>query len=155
MPKIPEIKNTKHLSLDFIAGFITDKGYFSWVTYKKNKQKVAIFQLQMSYKDKDLIFAIKNSLGLKESIYEYKYQDKNKPLLSRHYIKLLVRRRETIKKIIIPTFEGRLHGLKQKQFNQWKQEFYEQEKKWKYNYIDRIKILDKNFGPRLMDIEKL
>jgi len=39
-------------------------------------------------------------------------------------------RKEVIKKIIIPSFNCRLYGLKEKQFNEWKKKFFEQ-KKWK------------------------
>lgn len=128
MPKIAETTNTKKLSLDFIAGLITGEGYFGWVNYNKTKQKLAVFQLQMPYNNKNLVFAVRNTLGLKEPVYEYNYQDRKKSSLWRHQVKLLVRRREVIKKIIIPVFDGRLFGLKEKQFNQWKKEFFEQEK---------------------------
>ena len=99
MAKILEITNTKKLSLDFIAGLIAGEGYFGWVNYNKTNQKVAVFQLRMHYNDKNLVFAVKNTLGLKESVYEYNYQDKKNPLLWRHSVLLLVSRREVIKKI--------------------------------------------------------
>ncbi len=163
MVKILQTVNTKQLSLDFIAGLITNAGYFGWTSQNKGKQKVAIFQLQMPYENKDLVLAVRNTLGLKEPVYEYNYQDKKNPLLWRHQVKLLVRRREVIKKIIIPAFEGRLSGLKEKQFNQWKKEFSEQEKKWRYHYIERLpkliravpESLDENFKPKMIGTEKL
>lgn len=163
MAKILEITNTKKLSLDFIAGLISGQGYFSWVSQKKGQQKIAVFQLRMHYNDKNLIFAIKNTLGLKEPIYEYNYQDQKKPSLWRHSVLLLVRKREVIKKIIIPAFDNRLYGLKEIQFNQWKKEFFEQEKKWRYHYVERLpklikavpEALEKDFKPKIIGIEKL
>ncbi len=163
MAKIPEITNTKKLSLDFIAGLITGEGYFGWVSHNKGKQKIAVFQLQMHYNDRNLVFSVKNTLGLKESVYEYNYQDRKKPSLWRHQAKLLVRRRETIKKIIIPALDGRLYGLKEKQFNQWKKEFSEQEKKWRYHYVEKLpkliraipESLDEDFKPKIIGTEKL
>jgi|GEM_PF-1257603 len=138
MPKIPETTNTKKLSLDFIAGLVTGGGYFGWVNYNTTNQKMAVFQLRMRYNDKNLIFSVKNTLGLKESVYEYNYQDQKKPSLWRHQVLLLVRRREVIKKIIIPAFDGRLCGLKEKQFNEWKNEFFKREKEWSYRYVEKL-----------------
>lgn len=163
MPKIPEITNTKELSLNFIAGLITAGGYFGWASQGKKGQKVAVFQVQMHYNDRELVFAIRNTLGLKEPIYEYNHQDRKKSSLKRHYVRLLVRRREVIKKIIIPAFEGRLYGLKGKQFNQWKQEFSKQEKDWKYHYIEKLpksirlmpESLNEDFKLKMIGTEKL
>lgn len=111
MAIIPEIKNTKQLSLDFIAGLIAGEGCFTW-SYDKNEQKITIFQLKMRSNDKNLVFAVRNSLGLKAPIYEYNYQDKKKVSLIRHYVVLKVGNRKDIKEKIIPAFEGRLYGLK-------------------------------------------
>lgn len=163
MPKISETAKTKKLSLDFIAGLITGGGYFGWVKYNTTNQKMAVFQIRMHYNDRDLIFSVKNTLGLKEPIYEYNYQDQKKPSLWRHQVVLLIRRREVIKKIIIPAFEGRLSGLKEKQFNQWKKEFLKQEKKWRYHYVERLpgsiqvvpELLDENFKLKMIGTEKL
>lgn len=163
MAKTPEITNTKKLSLDFIAGVIAGQGYFGWVKQSKGQQKVAVFQLRMHYNDRNLVFAVKNTLGLKEPVYEYNYQDQKKPSLWRHSVLLLVRRREVIKKIIIPAFDDRLYGLKEQQFNQWKKEFSEQEKKWRYHYVERLpkliraipEALDEDFKPKIIGVEKL
>jgi len=163
MAKIEETINTKKLSLDFIAGIITSQGYFGWVKQNKGKQKVAVFQIRMDYKDKDLIFSIRNSLGLKEAVYEYNRPSQNKIPKKRHISLFLVRRREIIKKIIIPAFNNRLFGLKKQQFNQWKEEFYKQEKKWRYHYVERLpkaiqsmpESLNEDFKPKIIGTEKL
>ncbi|MBU4369549.1 LAGLIDADG family homing endonuclease [Patescibacteria group bacterium] len=163
MAKTPDITNAKKLSLDFIAGLIAGEGYFGWVSHNKGKQKIAVFQLQMHSNDINLVFAVKNTLGLKEPVYEYNHQDKKNKSLWRHYVKLIVRRREVIKKIIIPAFDNRLYGLKEKQFNQWKKEFSEQEKKWRYHYVERLpkliraipESLDEDFKPKMIGTDKL
>jgi len=163
MAKTPEITNTKKLSLDFIAGLIAGEGYFGWAKQGKKQQKVAVFQIRMHYNDKNLVFAVKNTLGLKEPVYEYHHQDKKNKSLWRHYVKLIIRRREVIKKIIIPAFDGRLYGLKEEQFNQWKTEFSEQEKKWRYRYVERLpkliraipESLDEDFKPKMIGTDKL
>ncbi|MDD4996311.1 MAG: LAGLIDADG family homing endonuclease [Patescibacteria group bacterium] len=162
MSKIPNITNVKNLSFDFIAGLICENGYFSW-TYGNKNSKNAVFQIRMRHNDKKLLFALKNSLGLKESIYEYEYQDKTKTSIRRHQIVLLVRKREVIKKIIIPALDGRLYGLKEKQFNKWKKEFFKQEKKWQYHYVEKLsksiqpvsKLTHENFEPKMIGTEKL
>ena len=163
MAKILEITDTKKLSLDFIAGLVSKEGYFGWTKQNEKQQKMAVFQIRMHYNDKNLIFAVKNSLGLKESIYEYHYQDQKKSSLWRHSVLLLVRRREVIKKIIIPAFDGRLYGLKEKQFNQWKKEFFKQEEKWRYHYVEKLpklikavpESLDEGFKPKMIGTDKL
>ncbi len=142
MTKILETKDTKQLSLDFIAGLITSQGYFNWINQNKGCQKVPVFQLKMSVDNKNLIFAVRNTLRLKEPIYEYK-QKKSQ------FVLLLVRKKESIKKIIIPAFDNRLQGRKQKQFDQWKEKFFQEEKKWQYRHLEKIK------GPKIMDVEKL
>jgi len=139
MSKIPEINNTKKLSLDFIAGLITGEGSFLIVPYRKGKQMVFVFQLRLHYDDRELVFAVRNSLGLKESVYEFYYNN-------RHSALLLVRKRSTIEKIIIPTFDGRLTGLKEQQFQIWKEKFFENKKNWRYRYGQRS-YLSAKFSP--------
>lgn len=136
MAKIPEINNTPQLSLDFIAGLITGEGSFRVIHQNKGKQKVFLFQLRLHYDDRKLVFAVKNSLGLKEPVYEYKHQN-------RHSALLLVRRRETIEKIIIPAFNGRLFGLKKIQFEKWKKQFFEEKKNWLYQYTGKVPKVSK------------
>lgn len=165
MAKITDITNTKKLSLDFIAGLIAGEGYFGLVNHNtaKQKTKVFVFQLRMHYDDRNLVFAVKNSLGLREPVYEYNHQDKKKSSLWRHTALLLVRRREVIKKIIIPAFDGRLYGLKEKQFNEWKKKFSEQEKKWRYHFTERLpklirampESLDQDIKSGMIGMEKL
>ena len=112
------------LSLDFIAGLICSGGCFT--SYIQNgKQKMSAFSLKMHYNDKDLIVAVRDSLGLKEHIHEYNHQGK-------HYVVLNVRKRKIIENIIIPVFDERLVGLKKQQFEKWKDNFYKNKINWKH-----------------------
>ncbi len=142
MSKVLEIINTEKLSLDFIAGLVTSQGYFSWVTQHRTQQKVPVFQIRLPYDEKDLLFGFKNSLGLKEPIYEYRSKN-------RSFVLLLIRKRKSIKEIIIPAFDQKLRGKKKKQFDQWKEAFFQEEKNWRYHYFQ------KNKGPKIMENEKL
>jgi hypothetical protein len=139
MAKIPEIRETKKLSLDFIAGLISGEGSFLVVPYRKGKQIVFVFQLRLHYNDRNLVFAVRNSLGLKEPVYEYFYNN-------RHFALLLVRKRSVIENVIIPAFEGRLFGLKERQFQNWKERFFEEKKKWRYRY-GQSAYLSERFSP--------
>jgi len=139
MAKIPEIKDTKKLSLDFIAGLIAGGGSFLVVPYRKGKQTVFVFQLRLHFNDRKLVFAVRNSLGLKEPVYEFYHNN-------RHSALLLVRKRAIIENIIIPAFEGRLSGLKEQQFQRWKERFFEEKKKWRYRYGQRA-YLSERFSP--------
>lgn len=132
MAKIPEIRNTKRLSLDFIAGLIAGKGSFMIINQNVD-QKVFVFQLRMHYNDRELVFAVRNSLGLREPVYEFFNQN-------RHSALLLVRKRWSIENIIIPAFDNRLSGLKEKQFERWKNEFLKEKKNWQHHYSKARKI---------------
>lgn len=143
MAKIPEIYNTPHLSLDFLAGLIAGEGSFMIIHQNTSKQKVFSFQLRLHYDDRELVYAVKKSLGLKEPVYEFNHQN-------RHSALLLVRRRETIEKIIIPAFDGRLFGLKKIQFEAWKKKFFEEKKNWGYHAT----IILERFNP-VSEMQKL
>lgn len=112
------------LSLDFIAGLVAGEGSFMRVSYGK-KQTVFVFQLKMHASERPLFEEIKQTLGLKGKIYEYNHQN-------RHYVLILVRNRNEIENIIIPTFSNRLHGLKKIQFDTWKNNYIEKKKKFAY-----------------------
>ncbi|NQV13118.1 MAG: hypothetical protein HQ530_02345 [Parcubacteria group bacterium] len=104
------------LSLDFIAGLICGEGCFT--SYIQNeKQKIFAFSLKMHVCDKELVIAIRDSLGLRESVHEYFHQE-------RHYVVLNVRKRRIVENIIIPTFNGKLFGMKKKQFEKWRDDYY-------------------------------
>lgn len=140
MAKIPEIKDTKKLSLDFIAGLIAGEGSFLVIPQNKGKQTVFVFQIKLHYDDRRMVFAVRNSLGLKKpAIYEFCHNN-------RHASVLMVRKRSIIENVIIPAFEGRLSGLKEQQFQRWKERFFEEKKKWRYRYGQRA-YLSERFSP--------
>ena len=116
------------LSLDFIAGLIAGEGAFMWI--KQNNTEVAVFQLKMHALEKPLFELIKETLGLKEKIHQYLHQN-------RHYVLLLVRKRSVVEEIIIPTFEGRLFGLKKIQFEDWKNKFFERKRYYLYKKYNK------------------
>ncbi len=112
-----------NLSLDFIAGLIAGAGTFMWI--KQGSQEVPVFQLKMSARERPFLELIKQRLGLKEKIHEYKHQN-------RHYLLLLVRKRSAIENVIIPTFDQRLFGLKKLQFELWRDKFFQKKLSFKY-----------------------
>lgn len=120
-------KNIANISIDFIAGLIAGAGAFMWI--KQSGQETPVFQLKMHADEKQLFELIKEKLGLKEKIYEYTHQD-------RHYVLLLVRKRSVIEKIIIPTFDQRLFGLKKLQFELWRDKFFQ--KKLSFIYKQHV-----------------
>ncbi|MFA7654096.1 MAG: LAGLIDADG family homing endonuclease [Candidatus Magasanikbacteria bacterium] len=104
-------------SLDYIAGIIETSGsfYFS----KNNNYTIPVFQVKLIGKQKALLEQIASKLGLNETVHEYLHS-------GRHYTVLTVRKRSTIERAIIPTFDNRLIGWKKTQFNTWRDQFYRQ-----------------------------
>jgi hypothetical protein len=121
------MKKYEHtLSLDFIAGLIAGEGSFMWI--KQNKQEIAVFQLKMHVLDKKLVEMVRDGLNLDEPVHEYNHQN-------RHYVLLLVRKRKTIAEKIIPLLDGRLFGMKEIQFQNWKKKFEQRREDWLYKFI--------------------
>lgn len=114
-----------NLSLDFIAGLIAGEGSFMWIN--QNGNQIPVFQLKMHADERPLFELIKAKLALKDKIHEYTHQN-------RHYVLLIIRKRSTIENIIIPTFDQRLFGLKKKQFDAWRDKFYQRKLLFKYKY---------------------
>lgn len=109
-------QDTSDISLDFIAGVIVGNGSFSWV--KQKGAEIPVFRIKINADERPLVEAIKKKLGLEEAIYEYTHA-------KCHYVLILVRHRSTIEDIIIPAFEARLFGMKRKQFEAWRDRFYQ------------------------------
>lgn len=104
------------LNLDFIAGLIVGEGTFYWT--KAPQGKIPAFALRMHIRDKELVVAVRDSLGLKERIYEYTHNN-------RHYVFLLVRNIGSLKNVVIPLIYPRLAGYKKQQFIEWFDKFYD------------------------------
>ena len=99
------------LSDDYIRGLIEGEGCFGNQTNGKG-QKVPVFMLKMHVRDKELIEAIRDYLGLPDRVHEYRHQE-------RHYALLQVRDLGSLKNTVIPLFRGRLLGHKGTQFEAW------------------------------------
>lgn len=112
---------TELLSLDFIAGIIAVTGSFLWAN--RNNELIPVFQIKMQATHKDLVTLVRDSLKLKEKVYEYKHQD-------RKYVLLLIRKRSTIEHKLVPAIDGRLYGQAQVKFELWLRRYYL--KKYKY-----------------------
>jgi len=96
---------------DYIRGLIEGEGYFG-VDRRKNGNELPTFVLKMHVRDKELIEAIHDYLGINNTVYEYKNQ-------GRHFAMLIVRDIPTLKNKIVPLFNKKLLGHKGTQFDWW------------------------------------
>lgn len=76
------------------------------------------FAIKTRVENKELLEAIRDSLGLKNKIYVYNHQ-KMDGYKRRPRAMIIVREFGHLKNIIIPFFYKRLKGNKGKQFNEW------------------------------------
>lgn len=104
------------LGLDFIAGLIVGEGTFYWT--RTPEGKLPAFGLRMHVRDKWLVTAVRDTLGLKHRVYEYAHN-------KRHYVFLLVREIGPLKNTVIPLIYPRLLGYKRLQFLEWFKNFHE------------------------------
>ena len=112
---MPNVKR-ETLSLDFIAGLIVGEGTFYWT--RAPQGKIPAFALRMHVRDKELVTAVRDVLGLRNRVYEYTHN-------GRHYAFLLVREIGSLKNTIIPLLYPRLVGYKRVQFLEWFRGFFE------------------------------
>ncbi len=112
------------LTNEYIRGLIDGEGCFTFHTRDavRNgvgvKEKMPAFALAMHVRDKDLIEAVRDHLGLKSTVYVHKQSvadGSNRGLRAA----LMVRNFGDLKNIIIPFFYGKLKGYKAKQFIEW------------------------------------
>jgi len=115
MSEVPQQTKKELPSLDYIAGLVSSRGNFGWA--KKGKRIIPFFQIKIHRSELSTLKLVKAKLGLREKIYEYCHQNRN-------YALLLVRKKLVLEQTIIPSFEFRLFGAKQKQFEKWKKRFY-------------------------------
>ena len=82
------------------------------------KKKLPAFVLQVSGDNRNLIELVKETLGLKNKIYEYKHENKRDN--NDHTMVILnVRDFGQMKNIIVPFFYKKLKGVKARQFEDW------------------------------------
>ncbi len=112
----------KKLNYDFIRGFLEGRGCFTFHTIGSKyglKNKIPAFVIGLSADDKDLLIMIKNSLGLRNKIYEYAQRNRKDGYKRQGSVMLVVRDIGQLKNIIVPLFYGRLVGNKKIQFENW------------------------------------
>ena len=113
-----EIK--ERITENYIRGLIEGEGYFG-IDRRKNGNEIPQFILKMHVRDKELIEAIRDYIGLRDTIYEYKIQ-------GRHFSMLIIRDIPTLRNKIVPLFKNKLLGHKGTQFDWWLKYF---------SYLDR------------------
>ncbi len=108
----------KKLSYEYIRGLVEGEGTFTFSTSHKLHRKVPAFALRMHVRDKELLEMVRDSMGLKNKIYEYN-RKRDDGIKRGPQAILIVREFGQLKNIIVPFFYKRLKGNKGKQFEQW------------------------------------
>jgi hypothetical protein len=116
MTLVPQQTEKNLPSLDYIAGIVSCHGNFGWTPRGKNSSP--FFQIKIHQSETDLLKLIKTKLGLKEKIYKYNHN-------GRKYSMIKIHRKQILEGVIIPTFNFRLFGKKQRQFEQWQKQSYQ------------------------------
>ena len=111
----------KKLSYEYIRGLVEGEGCFTLHTIgpSNQKRKIAAFVIGMSARDKDLLISVRDTLGLRNKVYEYKPRIRSDGYKRLGMAILCVRDIGQIKNIIVPFFYKRLHGNKGIQFEKW------------------------------------
>jgi len=112
------------LSDEYVRGLVEGEGCFTFDTRTKNEERIKIptFAIGMHERDEELLRLVRISMKLKRinsnSIYvegPYKKDGANRGKTA----KLIVRDYESLLKVIVPFFYGKLHGYKGIQFREW------------------------------------
>lgn len=109
------------LSYEYIRGLVDGEGCFTFCTTPDKsgkKYKLPTFEISMHVRDKNLLEMVRDTLSLKNKVYEFLpytkdgYNRGNKATLSiRDYYQL--------RTIIVPFFYNNLKGYKNEQFFAW------------------------------------
>ncbi len=110
----------KKLTNEYIRGLVEGEGCFTFCTsgFTRPRKRIPAFVISMSARDKDLIYLIKETLKLRNKVYEFKERINGK-YTSKPMVTLIVRDFGQLKNIIVPFFYKRLMGNKGKQFEEW------------------------------------
>ena len=131
-----EIK--KKLPYDYIRGLVEGEGTFTFSTRKKFHTKIPAFAVKMHVRDKELLEMVRDTLGLKNKVYEYNHQGKDGHVRGPQAM-LIVREIGQLKNIIVPFFYKRLYGNKGKQFGEWLEKIgSDQEVSETFKFIHKI-----------------
>lgn len=114
----------KNINYDYIRGLVAGEGCFSFCSIpvlgkNGNRLKIPAFILQMSQQDRNLVYLVKDKMGLRNRIYEYKPRPRKDPYNRQGMVMLIVRDFGQIKNIVVPFFYKKLIGFKAKQFEDW------------------------------------
>jgi LAGLIDADG endonuclease len=108
----------KKLTYEYIRGLVDGEGTFTFSTSHKLNRKVPAFSIKMHVRDKQLLEMVRDTMGLRNKIYEYNHQGKDGANRGPQAM-LIVREFGQLKNIIVPFFYKRLKGDKGRQFNEW------------------------------------
>ncbi len=122
----------RELTNEFIRGFIEGEGCFTFHSNtlirngKTSKKKTPAFSIQLNERDKELLYAIRDYLKIKNRIYNYrggsltiKTSNGDKVYIRGRKVMLVVRDLGSLKNTIIPFFYKKLRGYKSLQFIDW------------------------------------
>ena len=105
------------LSFEYIRGLVDGEGCFSFHTVpakdrlgNKIRMRIPAFMLGMSIQDINLIARVKETLGLRNRIYEYSQERRRDGYNRQPMAVLVVRDIGQLKNIIIPLFYKSLQG---------------------------------------------
>lgn len=104
-----EIK--ERITDDYLRGLIEGEGHFG-IDTKVNGEKIPCFVLKMHVRDKELIEAVRDHLGVRNRVYEYTHQ-------GRHFAQLIIRDIPTLKFKTVPMFHRKVLGFKGTQIEWW------------------------------------
>ena len=111
----------KKISNEYIRGLIEGEGCFTFCSAPRadgTKVQIPTFVLAMHERDRDLVEAVKDQLGLKNKLKEIKAYTKD-GYNRGGTVRLMVRDIGSIKNIIVPFFHNKLVGYKGEQFAEW------------------------------------
>jgi len=132
----------KEISYEYIRGLIEGEGCFSFSSPGRTGQrggKIPSFTLSMTSRDKDLIWSVRDKLGLRNTVYEYKTKPREDLYDRQSKVILIVRDIGQLKNIIVPLCYKKLCGNKGVQFENWIREIGSDPKVSKgYKFIHHI-----------------
>lgn len=115
----------KRFSKQYILGLLAQRGSFTFSTrtkYDKNGVKIThripTFTIEMNERNKELIFGIKNTLGLTNTIYRYE-SNRRDGRRRNPSLMLIVREIKNLQNIVVPFFYKKAIGYRRAEVNQW------------------------------------
>ncbi len=110
------------LSYEYIRGLTEGEGTFTFCN--SGHRKIPAFTIKMHVRDKKLLEAVRDVLGLKNKVYQYHYPGNDGSARGPQAM-LIVREIGNLKDVIIPLFAKKLAGNKGKQFDAWIEKIWE------------------------------